>query len=125
MSAAGRAQFPFSAVVGHDEAKLALLLAAAEPAIGHWSQSWTKPPRPQARLPASAAVSEIPCRRSSSQVKTNATSTRRAAVTPSPEITGKGSASATSGCRAWDCGFASSGSPAPESPFQSGHAPEA
>ncbi len=29
-----RHQFPFSAVVGHEEAKLALLLAAAEPAIG-------------------------------------------------------------------------------------------
>lgn len=34
MTTSTRAQFPFSAVVGHDGAKLALLLAAIEPAIG-------------------------------------------------------------------------------------------
>jgi magnesium chelatase subunit D len=34
MSASTRPQFPFSAVVGHDDAKLALLLAAIDPAIG-------------------------------------------------------------------------------------------
>ena len=34
MNAAKPARFPFSAVVGHDEAKLALLLAAIDPAIG-------------------------------------------------------------------------------------------
>src|SRR5262245_65743339 len=34
MSASTRAQFPFSAVVGHDDAKRALLLAAIDPAIG-------------------------------------------------------------------------------------------
>ena len=34
MSAPARALFPFSAVVGHDDAKLALLLAAIDPAIG-------------------------------------------------------------------------------------------
>jgi magnesium chelatase subunit D len=34
MSETGPARFPFSAVVGHDDAKLALLLAAIDPAIG-------------------------------------------------------------------------------------------
>jgi magnesium chelatase subunit D len=34
MSASMRSQFPFSAVVGHDDAKLALLLAAIDPAVG-------------------------------------------------------------------------------------------
>src|SRR5262249_20145359 len=34
MSASTRAQFPFSAVVGHDDAKLAWLLAAIDWAIG-------------------------------------------------------------------------------------------
>ena len=34
MNASAGHRFPFSAVVGHDQAKLALLLAAAEPAIG-------------------------------------------------------------------------------------------
>ena len=34
MNAPKPARFPFSAVVGHDDAKLALLLAAIDPAIG-------------------------------------------------------------------------------------------
>src|SRR5205823_6326565 len=34
MNATKQARFPFSAVVGHDDAKLALLLAAIDPAIG-------------------------------------------------------------------------------------------
>jgi hypothetical protein len=81
------------------------------------------PDSPKARLPASAGPSPAPARRRNRKPNTSARNSFSASSAPRAPGSDSGQVSTASGCNACACGSASSGIPAPENEFHSGHSP--